>query len=228
MTSTFWRGNAAFAVDRAYTAPSPPMVTTMQGMLALCTLAGQRAAHSSGPCGRTRRRRAARPPAGCRRSSRSSCKRRGVPWRCSCWRCGGVHLCCTFGAAQNLLDGVLFRSSSNAMPSQSAKNCRLFLQQPGQRGGVRRLEMAAQTSPSLSNTDSQVPMPSGTFVGVFGVHLMFGQLVDNVRPEPVSSTRLTKVGRSSIGKYPRPHCGGRRLTCSTRPALRPPDVGDSG
>ena len=49
-----------------------------------------------------------------------------------------------------------------ATPSQSAKISSLFSFNNAVSGVVSgRFEMAAQTSPSLLNTASQVPMPSG-------------------------------------------------------------------
>ena len=48
-----------------------------------------------------------------------------------------------------------------AMPSQSEKISSPFSFNNAVSGVSGRFEMAAQTSPSLLNTASQVPMPSG-------------------------------------------------------------------
>ena len=88
-----------------------------------------------------------------------------------------------------------------------------------------RLEMEATTSPLLSKTASQVPIPSGETRVYFMLTRCLLSFSITSRPTPSALTEVTKVGRSST--FPissatfrlTPPC-----TCTTRPAFRPPGM----
>ena len=95
---------------------------------------------------------------------------------------GGIDLFVVlFGAAQNLLDGVLFQIQFKGDAVAVGKNfVAFFLQQPGQRGGVRPLGDGGADVAVVVKHGQPGAHAVGHFLDVFGVHLMFGQLVDNV------------------------------------------------
>ena len=149
---------------QAYTAPLSPMVTTMQGMRALPTLAASVRHISSGPIWSYSSEK--RIPASCWLQTKQSicCKKSRRSMAMLMLETAAYTFLWYFCAKYKTCFTVSFsRSSSMAMPSQSLKISSPFSASRSVRGLVSgRLEMAATTSPSLLNTASQVPMPSGT------------------------------------------------------------------